>query len=227
MVDDLRTTDDGHRNPAPRPAALALLAAAGLGAGLAAAQAPSSPDGFEPGFYVGAEIGGMSFDNACDPSALSCDHADTAAAAFAGYRFGSRFMAEIGMRDLGEALAVYPRLTTTVDMVGEIDGYELSAVMRLPFRSDWEAYLRGGAYHWDAETRSPQTAIAESGWSPSAGAGLAWRFRPAWQARFQFLYIVDIGGVDTGKANVEMLSAGVSYFFGSRGATAACRPVAQ
>lgn len=163
----------------------------------------------------------MSYGNACDPTALSCDHSDATSAVFGGYRFASRFIIELGKRDLGEARAVYPRLTSTIEVVGEADGYDFSALMRLPLSQTWEAYLRVGAFHWDAATESSEFSAGDSAWSPSAGGGFAWSFRPSWQARFQYLYIGDVGGTETGEANVEMLSAGVSYSFGGRAATAA------
>jgi len=219
VFDETKATYSGHCIRAPRLAALTLLGVMGLAAGQASAQTPSTADPFEPGFYFGAEIGAVSYANACDPTALSCDHSDATAAVFAGYRFATRFMLEFGKRDLGEALAVYPRLTSTIDVVGEVDGYDLSALIRLPFSQTWEAYLRAGAYHWDATTVSPEFSTDESGWSPSAGAGFTWDFLPTWQARFQYLYMRDVGGTETGEANVEMLSAGVSYIFGSRRTT--------
>ena len=208
--------DDAFRRrafPGALTACLVLIASSALAQGSAPPGESAKPDRFAPGFYAGAELGEASYDNACDPTALSCDHADVAMAIFAGYSFVSRFMVEFGKRDLGEAFAVYPRLTNTIEVVGEADGYDLSALMRLPFGRAWEAYLRAGAYYWDAATESPEFSTSESDWSPSAGGGFAWNFRPGWQARFQYLYMGDVGGTETGEANVEMLSAGVSYFF--------------
>lgn len=195
----------------------AVLATAVLG--LAASSAPaqeSVPDHGPAGFYVGAEFGGMNYGNACDHTALSCDHKDWSRAAFAGYRFDSHFTLELGWRDLGDARAVYPRLTNTIEVIGEAEGFELSVLWRYPFSRTWEAYLRGGAFRWDAKTRSPEFSTSDSGWSPSVGAGLAWKFHPAWHARLQFLYLGDVGGTETGEANVEMLSVGITYTFGSR-----------
>jgi hypothetical protein len=219
MFHVLKTADPWLSSGSAGAVVLALLAATGLGTCPAAAQEPASAERFEPGFYAGAELGEMRYGTACSPTALSCDHADSVYAVYGGYRLGRRFMLEVGKRDLGEALAVYPRLTSTIDVVGEVDGYEFSALLRLPFGRAWEAYVRAGGYHWDAATASSEFSTAESDWSPSAGAGFAWQFRPAWQARFQFLYLGDVGGTETGEANVEMLSAGVSYLFGGRRAT--------
>jgi OOP family OmpA-OmpF porin len=195
-----------------------LLAAASLGfvADPVDAQEAAPADRFAPSFYVGAEAGATNFDNACDPTALSCDHTDSTGAPFLGYRFDSRFGLELGWRDLGEARATYPRLTSTIDVVGAIEGYDLSALMRFPLSAAWEAYVRAGAFRWDAQTVSPEFSAAESDWSPTAGAGFAWRFRPAWQMRFEYLYLDDAGGTETGETNVETLTVGLSYLFGNR-----------
>jgi OOP family OmpA-OmpF porin len=202
-------------------ASLGLVTFLGPGTEFATAQETAPADPFGAGLYLGAEVGGMNFDNACDPTALSCDHTDTAAAGFIGYRFDSRFTIEAGARDLGGARATYPRLTSTIDVVGDASGYDLSALLRLPFGPSWETYLRAGAFYWEAETMSPEFSATESGWSPSAGAGFGWQFKPAWQMRLQYLYLADVGGPDTGEANVETLTVGVLYTFGSRRGTRA------
>ena len=225
-INDKEAADSGHCRRFPRAAALAVLAVTELGSGAALAQESLPADRFVPGIYVGAEAGAMSFDNACDPTALSCDHTDTAAAAFVGYRLNSRFRLEAGARDFGEASAVYPRLTSTIGAVGEASGYDLSALLHLPLGPDWETYLRAGVFRWKAETASPEFAATESGWSPSAGAGFAWQFKPPWQLRLQYLYVADVGGPETGEANVEMFTAGILYSFGSPRAAPAPAPTA-
>jgi hypothetical protein len=140
-----------------------LLAAASLafGSGTLRAQQRDLAARLAPGFYAGAELGGTGYDNACDPAALSCDHTDGAGAAFGGYRFASRFAIELGGRHLGDARAVYPRLTSTNEVVGQVEGYDVSGLLRFPFGRAWEAYVRGGAYHADAHTRSPEFSTAE------------------------------------------------------------------
>lgn len=195
----------------------ALLAVAGLGAWAGSLRAQEfAPARFTPGFYAGAELGGASYGDACDPAALSCDHSDAAGAVLGGYRFASRFAVELGWRDLGDARAVFPRLTSTNEVVGHVEGYDVSALLRFPFGRAWEGYLRGGVYRARSHGSSPEISTAEWDWSPAAGGGLAWAFRPAWQARFQYLFLSHVGGPDAGEADVGMLSAGVSYLFGRR-----------
>src|SRR5262245_41668808 len=84
------------------------------------------------GFYLGAAIGARGYDNACEPAALACERRDSAWSAFAGYRFNHRFDIEAAYLDLGESRTTYPRLTSTLEVSGDIDGYDLSALFRMP-----------------------------------------------------------------------------------------------
>jgi|KBSSwiStaDraftv2_1062776.scaffolds.fasta_scaffold39899_2 OOP family OmpA-OmpF porin len=168
----------------------------------------------EPGVYFGVEAGAVDYDNACEPHALACDGSDAAASAFAGYRFSSRLSLELGYHDLGEAVATYPRLTSTVEVTGALDGYDVSVIVGIPVTPKWQAFLRAGAFRSRAETSSEELDAADEDWFGQVGGGIAWHFRPAWQVRFQYLYLPNLGGVDTGEFEGRVLTAGASYFVG-------------
>lgn len=208
-----------------RPITLAaLLWTFGTAAIPAAAQVRSQTGPVTAGAYVGADVALRHYDNACLVNALSCDDTGPAAGVFGGYRFGSRWSLELGYYDLGEADAVYPRLTTTLDVTGTIDGYALTALAAFPLTDTWEVFVRGGAFRWDAATASREFAASASDWSPAAGVGIGWHFRPAWQARLHYLMIADAGDATTGETHGQLLAAGVSYRFGR---AAAAAPVAS
>jgi len=169
-----------------------------------------------PAAYVGAELGALYYDNACEAAALSCDDTDVAASVFGGYRFNSYLALELAYSDLGEAHATYPRLTTTLDVTGKMRGYGLDLLVSIPINDVLSAYARGGAFYAESETRSAEFRAEETSWSPAAGAGLAWRFQPRWQARLQYLFVSGVGGTQTGESNAEILSLGLSYVFGQK-----------
>jgi OmpA-OmpF porin, OOP family len=181
---------------------------------LAQAAAPAERD--EARFYLGADLGTLHYSDACEATALSCDHTAGAAGLFGGYRFGPRIALELGYRDLGETSATYPRVTGPIETTGAVDGYELAVLIAFPVGADAHAYLRGGAFSWRAHARTPETEISETDWSAAGGGGLAWRFRPSWEARMEYVYLDNIGGAETGETDTQLFAIGVSRFFGRR-----------
>lgn len=170
----------------------------------------------DSGIYFGGTIGGRGYDNACQPEALSCERRGTAWGAFTGYRFNPRFGLELGYLDLGEAHANYPRLTGALEVTGDIDGYDFSALYAVMAGPDVRFFLRVGGFRWQAKTRSPEFAFDEEGWSASAGAGFEWHAGRHWQFRCQYLYLNDIGGEETGRANGHVGSLSVTLFIPTR-----------
>lgn len=193
-----------------------LLAAVALfvAAPALAQDVPTDPG--ESRFYLGADLGTRYYNDACEATALSCDHTAGAAGVFGGYRFGPRIALEVGYRDLGETSATYPRLTGTIETTGDVDGYQLALLLAFPLRSDAHAYLRGGAFYWRANVRSPETNVSDADWSAAGGGGAAWRFRPSWEARMEYVYLDNIGGAETGETDTQLFSIGVNHFFGRR-----------
>jgi OmpA-OmpF porin, OOP family len=180
------------------------------------AQAAPPAERNESGFYLGADLGALHYNDACDATALSCDPPVGAAGVFGGYRFSPRIALELEYRDLSETTATYPRLTGTIETTGDVDGYELAVLIGFPLRPDVLAYLRGGGFNWRASTKSSESAFSATGWSAAGGGGVAWRLRPAWEARMEYLYLDDIGGAETGSTDAQVVSIGVRRFFGKR-----------
>jgi len=189
-------------------AAIGLFALAGPAHAQVSASTPSEV----PGVYLGGEIGRRGFDNACEPQALSCDRRGTAWGAFAGYRFDHRLAIELGYLDLGQARATYPRTTGTQQVTGDIEGFHLSGLFAVPVAQEVQLFARAGGYRWRANTRSTEFSARDEGWSATAGGGMAWRFDRSWHLRGQYLYLSDIGGSHTGRANGHIVSLGISYF---------------
>jgi len=186
------------------------------------AAGPVRSQGIEPspfetrGAYVGGDIGGSGFHNACEPQALGCDRHGAAWSAFAGYRFGRRLGIELGYLDLGHAHATYPRLTGTLKVTGDIEGWQLSAQYGMPAGQDARFYLQAGGLKWRARTYSAEFTTRDDGWSATLGGGFEWRVAPSWLLRAQYLYLNDLGGTATGGANAHVASLGISYFIPSR-----------
>jgi len=170
----------------------------------------------EPGFYLGGEIGARGYQNACGPEALSCDRRDAAWGGYAGYRFSHFISVEAGYLDLGEARATYPRLTSTLEVTGDIEGYGLSALLGIPATADVRFFVRAGAFRWQAETHSSEFAIEDQAWSAMLGGGFEWHSGRSWLWRCQYLYLDDIGSSNTGRANGHVVSVALGYLFHRR-----------
>jgi len=179
--------------------------------GAAQAQAGDAMPIDAPGWHVGGAIGARSYHDACGPQALSCDRSGSAWGAFAGYRFEQRIGIELGYVDLGNARASYPRLTSPLQVKGDIAGYDISILYGIPIAQDSQVFLRAGAYRWRAQTHSTEFSMRDDGWSATAGGGFEWRMAPSWRLRGQYLYVNDVGGQATGGGDAHVLSLGLVY----------------
>lgn len=100
-------------------------------------------------------------------------------------------------------------------------GPALSIIGRLPLTERWEANLRVGDYFGKATFRSAlslnaNNSIVVASKSTSAllvGAGTAYALGQHWSVRLDFLHINKTGNTDTGKFNIDMATAGISFTF--------------
>jgi hypothetical protein len=151
-----------------RQLSIALFVGAACVAGGAVADA-------EPGFYVGAGLGGSNVsvtdwndnnrNNDCCGYYYQDGDADTAFSAHVGYRFMPYLAVEVGYLDAGK-----PQWNESGVFIGELGDFfnlsvefnkleatQVSVLGILPFANIWEAYVRGGAAYWSADV--DQTAI--------------------------------------------------------------------
>jgi OOP family OmpA-OmpF porin len=165
------------------------------------------------GFYVGAALGQSDFKDGCSDVAapgVSCDNKDTAWKFFGGYQFNRNFAAELGYTDLGKISASAPGVTAEI----KASAWELDAVGLLPFASQFAGYGRLGLYYGKTEgTSNVIPSESDSNTGLTWGLGLQWDPMAKLGLRVEYQQYHDIGGDNTGKGNINVLSLGALWRF--------------
>ncbi|HVY06766.1 MAG TPA: outer membrane beta-barrel protein [Burkholderiales bacterium] len=219
-----------------KPHSLWLVAAIMSSVGMAAMAADK-----EKNFYVGLgagssnarldadKINGALIDEGFDTT-TSTEHVDTSVKLYGGYRFSRFLAAEIGLTDLGRFRAYSKSPATGDTFSGSTEAYSLdvSILGMLPLGESFSLFLRGGASAWTTRLKAAARTAAgvtsdsdsETGVSPLAGAGLAYRYSPELSFRVEFERHFSVGkdvelaGVPLDyKAPVDLISLAVQYSF--------------
>lgn len=205
---------------AVRLVAAALLA---LGSLIAASQASAQ------GFYIGGSIGKSKIDDDIAGPGLitsgTVDGKDSGFKLYGGYQFGQNFAVEMAYVDLGTA--TYSGTFSGSPVTGgriDIWGLGLFAVGIWPVSSDFSLFGKLGFLSWDAKWRDVTGGTpfsgTDSGSDLAGGLGLSHSFTKNLGARLEWERFKVGGGEDflgfsnsTGRATVDLLSAGVVYKF--------------
>jgi OOP family OmpA-OmpF porin len=211
-----------------RATAAVLLSALWAGA----AQAQSQ------GWYIGAGAGQSKANNgACsdlsgvfDPG-FSCSSNDTSTGwkLFAGYQFNPNFAIEGGYVDLGNfkasASGTVALVPVTANGSNKASGFSLDAVGTLPVNEEFGLIGRVGVFAWTLDstatatsTFGPPGATATESDKPSGtgldfGIGVKYDFNSTVGVRAEWQRFMSIGNDNTGKSDVDLLSASLVYRF--------------
>ncbi len=169
------------------------------------------------GFYVGAHIGQMTAKGSCDDFSglpgVSCDDSDTAWKVLAGYQVNRNFAAELGYIDFGKVQASGPGGTASA----EATAFDLVGVGILPVADRFSVYGKLGFYHGtvDAKVRTITLNADASDDSTDLTFGFGGRFDLTTQfgLRAEWQRYSDVGGSDTGKSDIDVISLGAIYRF--------------
>lgn len=148
-----------------------------------------------------------------------------------GYRMFANLAFEGGYLDLGEV--EYRDTSSGIDLLtdaaatfsqkigAKTSGMTLSALGILPLSYRTEIYARAGVLfatnelrvHVDYVTGGESGNISDSSTDLLAGVGAGFTFAEIYTARLEYLRVFDAGSSDTGEADIDMISLGVTVTF--------------
>lgn len=194
----------------------ALVGAAALGC-LAAAPAWSQ----DSGFYVGGAFGKSDQKDICKDVTVSCDKSDTAWKILGGYQFNRILGVEVGYTDLGEVKANGTQGGVAIDATSKASAWELVAVGMLPLGAKFSIYGKAGAYYAKTDNRATAAVpgFSSSGSASDKNHDITWGFGVRYDVlrnlavRAEWQQYNDVGGQNTGKTDIDVLSIGALYRF--------------
>jgi len=164
--------------------------------------------------YVGVSFGTSDYKDACQDVSgpgISCDDKATAWRIFGGYQFNRHFAAELAYHNLGEIEASNSfgaKATikaTTWDLVG---------VGLLPFGTNFAGYGKLGLYYGKTEASSNFGISGDdTNTGLTWGLGVQWDPMPPLGLRLEWQQYNDVGGDDSGKGNINVLSLNALWRF--------------
>jgi OOP family OmpA-OmpF porin len=175
----------------------------------------------DSGPYIGASIGRSEMKNTCEGVAITCDKTDKAWKIFGGYQFNRNLGAELGYTDLGETKASGLQGGVAVNGNVSAKAWELVGVGSMPLMRELSLYAKLGAYHatTDSNASAAVTGFSSSGSASNTNTGLTAGFGVQvtvlrnLAARAEWQKYKSVGGSNTGKTDIDVLSAAVLYRF--------------
>ena len=190
-----------------------LFAALTVAASLAAAPALAQ----DKGPYLGGHIGQAKADGSCDDfdvPGVSCKEKDTSWKILGGYQVNKNFAAEVGYIDFGDLVRVSgPGGTARV----EAHAFDAVGVGILPLADRFSVYGKLGLYHGtvDATVRTftLNADASDDSTDLTFGLGAAFALTRQVSLRGEWQRYTDVGGSDTGKDDIDVISLGVLFHF--------------
>lgn len=177
---------------------------------------------FANGTYVGAKVGWVHGNNACESQSLVCNNDALGAGIYAGFGLNDWLAVEAGYNYFGKMKADYPALghgEITASYAGEVQGLELGAKPYWKLNDTTSLFAKAGTLAWWVDVTGNevgyQYSANDNGWSPMLGGGLEIIMMENISARLEYQWFHNVGGDSTGGSSLNMLSAGLSYHFGS------------
>jgi OOP family OmpA-OmpF porin len=171
----------------------------------------------DSGFYVGTHLGQAKAKNTCDDFSgvpnVSCDDTDMSWKILGGYRVNRNFAAELGYIDFGSVKASGPGGTLTA----ELHAFDLVGVGILPVTDRFSLYGKIGAYHGTVDASARVSTFSASASEDSTdltfGFGASFDITRQFGVRAEWQRYNDVGGSDTGKDDIDVLSVGALIRF--------------
>lgn len=168
-------------------------------------------------FYVGVSAGQSNFNDACDGLDTigfvgSCDDDDTGWKIFGGYNFNQNFGVEAAWVDLGEATANGTIGAAAATANVEVDGFNISAVGRVPLGEQFSLFGKLGLYVWDASASATVATTSvfldNDGTDISFGAGGQYDFSKNFGVRAEWERFSNVADDD-----VDLFTVGIAVKF--------------
>lgn len=161
-------------------------------------------------FYLGAKTGWANFDY-CE-SGDDCDDDAWGGSVYGGYQFNEWFSLEGGYNYLGKAKASSPSNT----LESKVQNGELGAKLDWNLTSAWNLFGKVGTSYNDIEHDvSTGYSKSDNNWSVMLGAGVEYQLSHNWRIRTEYQWFDDVGSSSIAKSDVNYLTLGLSYYFGS------------
>ncbi|MDB1125487.1 OmpA family protein [Vibrio algarum] len=170
--------------------------------------------------YLGSKLSWSYVHNACEPQQLSCDKDMLGGGIYGGVQWNKWIATEIGYLDFGDVDAVYPALMNAsikAPYSSEIKGIEFSLKPSIQINDKLTVFGKVGALAWQNEVKGREIDFdytkSEKGWDALFGLGTEYALNDQWFLRAEFQQFPNLGGHETGRSNISMLSAGITYRF--------------
>lgn len=166
-------------------------------------------------FYLGAKTGWANFSGFCD----DCDKENDAwgGSVYGGYQFNEWFSLEGGYNYLGKDKGY----TSTEYLESQVQNGELGAKLDWNLTSAWNLFGKVGT-SYNYVDQSGGYDDTEENWSLMLGAGVEYQLSHNWRLRTEYQWFNNVGdNGTTGKSDINYLTLGLSYYFGSGAAATA------
>jgi OOP family OmpA-OmpF porin len=187
------------------------------------------------GWYIGVGAGQSKANNAGSCSDLSglfdpgfsctSNDSDTGWKLFGGYAFNRNFALEASYVDLGNfkisASGSITAIPATANGSNKASGFSFDALGTLPITEEFGLIGRIGVFAWTLDATASATAGGNSatvsdkptGTSLDFGAGVKYDFNNRVGARLEYQRFQSIGNDNTGKSDIDLISASLVYRF--------------
>ncbi len=197
------------------PYLLAAMGAAMGGSAFAESSPPLSslPDYQNGHLYTGARVGWSNFGHSCG-SDSDCSQDTFGYGVYLGYQFNPWLGLEGALTAYGEPDSRYDNGD---NVSADVSGGELAMTVSYPLAPRWAVYSRLGVSYASVERDlSFADNTDEDAWSPLMALGVDYRLSSDWSLRGEYQYLDEVGGRDTGYADVHFTSLGLTYHFGQK-----------
>lgn len=162
-------------------------------------------------FYLGAKTGWSNFDF-CQNGG-DCDDDAWAGSVYGGYQFNEWFSLEGGYNYLGNSKE---HIAGNEVNKTKLENAELGAKLDWNLTSAWNLFGKvGGSYNYVDQDDISYNGTEEN-WSLMLGAGVEYQLSHNWRVRTEYQWFNNVGEHHTtGNPDVNYLSVGLSYYFGS------------
>ena len=192
-----------------------------LGAAVAGCFAAGAASAQDRGPYVGGAISRTDMKDACEGVSISCDKTDKGWKIFGGYQFNRNLAAELAYADLGKTKASGTQGGVAVNGELKSKAWELVGIGAWPLMQELSLYAKLGIYHGktDSTASASVPGFSTSGNASNTntdftvGFGAQVNIMRNLAARAEWQKYNDVGGNNTGKTDIDLLTAAVLYRF--------------
>ncbi|GLT14140.1 OmpA family protein [Vibrio algivorus] len=162
-------------------------------------------------FYLGAKTGWSNFDFSQNDGDIDDDA--WAGSVYGGYQFNEWFSLEGGYNYLGNSKE---HIAGSEVNKTQIQNGEVGAKLDWNLTSAWNLFGKVGTSYNYVDQKTGAYNDSDENWSLMLGAGVEYQLSHNWRIRSEYQWFDNVGeNSTTGRSDVNYLSLGLSYYFGS------------